>query len=137
MYTKIGVLCITLVACSAQAHSGRTNAQGCHNDYKHGGYHCHGGQRATANRATANLEPAPQIKPMETVAPRNYGPPKNESVPQDFYTCVQEIQNLSRVYPAEVVFNNTEAYSVKIMYPTVPQTITCFASHTKWIEYHR
>lgn len=130
MYTKIGILCIALISCSAQAHSGRTNAQGCHNDYKHGGYHCHGGQRATAN-------PAPQVKSMGTVAPRNYGPPKNESVPQDFYTCVQEIQNLSRVYPAEVVFNNAEAYSVKIIYPTVPQTITCFASHTKWIEYHR
>lgn len=23
------------------AHSGRTNSQGCHNDTKTGGYHCH------------------------------------------------------------------------------------------------
>lgn len=25
----------------ASAHSGRTNAQGCHHDRKNGGYHCH------------------------------------------------------------------------------------------------
>lgn len=25
------------------AHSGRTNSAGCHNDYVHGGYHCHNG----------------------------------------------------------------------------------------------
>ncbi len=23
------------------SHSGRTNAEGCHNDYKKGTYHCH------------------------------------------------------------------------------------------------
>jgi hypothetical protein len=26
---------------SAQAHGGRTNSEGCHNNYKTGGYHCH------------------------------------------------------------------------------------------------
>lgn len=25
------------------AHGGRTNSEGCHNDRKSGGYHCHGG----------------------------------------------------------------------------------------------
>lgn len=25
------------------AHGGRTNAQGCHNDNRNGGYHCHNG----------------------------------------------------------------------------------------------
>jgi hypothetical protein len=28
-------------ALSLYAHSGRTNAAGCHNDYQNGGYHCH------------------------------------------------------------------------------------------------
>lgn len=27
----------------ALAHSGRTDASGCHNDYQNGGYHCHNG----------------------------------------------------------------------------------------------
>lgn len=30
-------------SCAAFAHGGRTNSEGCHNDRKHGGYHCHGG----------------------------------------------------------------------------------------------
>ena len=28
-------------AIGANAHSGRTDASGCHNDKKNGGYHCH------------------------------------------------------------------------------------------------
>jgi len=27
----------------ANAHGGRTNSSGCHNDNIHGGYHCHRG----------------------------------------------------------------------------------------------
>jgi len=30
-----------LSATAAFAHSGGTNAAGCHNDNIHGGYHCH------------------------------------------------------------------------------------------------
>ncbi|RDH81057.1 MAG: hypothetical protein DIZ80_13125 [endosymbiont of Galathealinum brachiosum] len=26
---------------SSISHSGRTNAEGCHNDYKNNSYHCH------------------------------------------------------------------------------------------------
>lgn len=29
------------IAATATAHSGGTNAQGCHFDHIHGGYHCH------------------------------------------------------------------------------------------------
>ncbi|MFC3815029.1 excalibur calcium-binding domain-containing protein [Lysobacter sp. GCM10012299] len=34
------VLCLTH-APAALAHGGRLNAEGCHNEKKHGGYHCH------------------------------------------------------------------------------------------------
>jgi len=34
------VLAFTFVGI-ANAHSGRTNSAGCHNDRIHGGYHCH------------------------------------------------------------------------------------------------
>lgn len=38
---------ITLLLCQgASAHSGGLNAEGCHNDRKRGGYHCHGSRRA-------------------------------------------------------------------------------------------
>lgn len=43
---KVGVLLtapLFLVPAIASAHPGRTNSSGCHNDRKHGGYHCHGG----------------------------------------------------------------------------------------------
>lgn len=38
-------LCAFLALASAPAwgHGGRTNAEGCHNDRKNGGYHCHNG----------------------------------------------------------------------------------------------
>lgn len=48
-------LCITAPA-AAIAHGGGLNAEGCHNDRKNGGYHCH---RAPAARA-----PAPSRKPQ-------------------------------------------------------------------------
>ena len=34
------------IAGNASAHSGRLNAEGCHHDRKHGGYHCHRGGAA-------------------------------------------------------------------------------------------
>lgn len=38
------------------AHGGRTAADGCHNDRKNGGRHCHGGSSAAPSRSrTANL----------------------------------------------------------------------------------
>lgn len=34
-------LAITLITSAAIAHSGGTDANGCHYDRKNGGYHCH------------------------------------------------------------------------------------------------
>lgn len=34
-------LTITFIASVAIAHSGGTDANGCHYDHKNGGYHCH------------------------------------------------------------------------------------------------
>ena len=49
---------------AAQAHSGRTNTQGCHNNRSNGTYHCHnGGSPASpTNRAT----PQPLSEPTPT-----------------------------------------------------------------------
>lgn len=35
----------------AQAHPGGLNAEGCHNNRKTGGYHCHRGSSASASKA--------------------------------------------------------------------------------------
>ena len=60
-----------LVTCAlpfgAQAHSGRTNAAGCHNDNSNGTYHCHGGSSPSgtagsspsgAGRSTSPSQPS-------------------------------------------------------------------------------
>lgn len=43
----------------SQAHSGRTNSSGCHNNRSTGDYHCHNGGRSTAPAK----QPAPSARP--------------------------------------------------------------------------
>lgn len=35
------IVLVTIASSFAFAHSGRTNSEGCHNDYKKSTYHCH------------------------------------------------------------------------------------------------
>ena len=56
---------------TAHAHSGGLDANGCHHDRKHGGYHCHRGPGASA---APNLQAAPVTRSnlnSETVYFRN------------------------------------------------------------------
>jgi hypothetical protein len=58
---KYLILIITgLISISIFAHSGRTNSQGCHNDRKNGGYHCH-------NSGTEYRKPSSARKNGDTV----------------------------------------------------------------------
>lgn len=45
MRRLVAIACTTILffATNVVAHSGNTNDAGCHNDYIHGGYHCHDG----------------------------------------------------------------------------------------------
>lgn len=46
-----------LFASTVFAHSGRTDAAGCHNDRKHGGYHCHNSKsKLSENREVASQD---------------------------------------------------------------------------------
>ncbi|MCP4050152.1 MAG: HNH endonuclease [bacterium] len=48
----IAIVCF--IAFSSSAHSGRTNSEGCHNDRKNGGYHCHGAKtNSYTNKSTS------------------------------------------------------------------------------------
>ena len=52
-----------LIPVCAFGHSGRTNDQGCHNDKKHGGYHCHSSSMSTPeNTQPSNGNGAGQIE---------------------------------------------------------------------------
>ncbi|WP_074578028.1 YHYH domain-containing protein [Polaromonas sp. JS666] len=55
-----------LLACGiAAAHSGGTDAQGCHTNRKTGDYHCHGGKKtAGAAPATPTGPAAPAAAPV-------------------------------------------------------------------------
>lgn len=44
---KLQLFLFLLIPAIASAHGGRTDKYGCHNDRKHGGYHCHNGGAST------------------------------------------------------------------------------------------
>ena len=46
-------LCIGSAPAPVAAHPGRTAADGCHNDHKNGGRHCHGGKKPSRAPARA------------------------------------------------------------------------------------
>ena len=48
----------TLIATAASAHPGGLNAEGCHNDRKTGGYHCHRGDQTPKPQSFAGGAPS-------------------------------------------------------------------------------
>ena len=52
----------------AVAHSGGLNAQGCHNDRRSSGYHCHRGSRATAAPTIRSVQPTTTNRPYANCA---------------------------------------------------------------------
>ena len=58
----IALLTVCTFSMDAQAHSGRTNAEGCHNDNRNGTYHCHSGTAGSspsgAGRSTNSTQPS-------------------------------------------------------------------------------
>lgn len=54
---------LTLTSGAVAAHGGGLNADGCHNDRKNGGYHCHRGPAAGATSAPRNtFAPAQSLR---------------------------------------------------------------------------
>ncbi|WP_312126609.1 excalibur calcium-binding domain-containing protein [Brevundimonas sp.] len=46
-----------MAATPASAHPGGLNAEGCHNDRKNGGYHCHRGGGSSSRSNNSNAQP--------------------------------------------------------------------------------
>ena len=56
----VGLAGLLTFAMDAAAHGGGLNAEGCHHDRKHGGYHCHRGDSSRAPAAPSQqLAPTP------------------------------------------------------------------------------
>lgn len=123
---------------NAAAHSGRTNAQGCHNDRKNGGYHCHNGGTARSSAARAPTY-TPSQRPAATVQPQHSMQVNGErtTVAEDFYVCVQEVQNLAQNYSAALLANTHEQYKVQLEMEDGAHTITCLATHQKIVEHSK
>jgi hypothetical protein len=70
---------VLLLACEiAAAHSGGTDAQGCHINRKTGDYHCHGGKKVAAAAApsTVPATPAQPVAPSKSSGPTCYVGPR-------------------------------------------------------------
>lgn len=76
----------------AWGHGGRTNAQGCHNDRKNGGYHCHGGSDSSPSMGVSPRSPktpasvAPPLSPPSSTPRPVRSAPSNEpqiTIPSD------------------------------------------------------
>lgn len=52
-------LALGLTGSSALGHPGGLNAEGCHNDRKNGGYHCHRAQSSPASTRQALVSASP------------------------------------------------------------------------------
>ncbi|WP_366914935.1 YHYH domain-containing protein [Polaromonas sp.] len=63
-------LALTLASGSAAAHSGGTDAQGCHTNRKTGEYHCHGSKGTSAAAAPRQVAPAQSDGQSCYVGPR-------------------------------------------------------------------
>ena len=64
---RVMLLVLSAVAGNAWAHGGGLNKDGCHNDRKSGGYHCHRGSSAAP--AEQRYLPANQLAPAGYAAP--------------------------------------------------------------------
>lgn len=51
---RVILIYLLLASSSVLAHSGRTNAYGCHNDNINGGYHCHNGGSSSYSSGTSS-----------------------------------------------------------------------------------
>ncbi|WP_424691796.1 DUF1283 domain-containing protein [Erwinia sp.] len=84
---KLVLLLSLLVTSLATAHSGRTNAEGCHNNRKTGDYHCHGGKSQREdyfgqNEPAANKPAASQRKGIQPGTAKKSLPPKKTPQPR-------------------------------------------------------
>lgn len=63
-------LALLVICGSAAAHSGGTDAQGCHTNRKTGDYHCHDSKGASAAAAPRQAAPTPSGGPTCYTGPR-------------------------------------------------------------------
>lgn len=114
MKTKYPFICFAIIlifSIDAMAHSGRTNKNGGHNDYKHGGYHNHNGGNNGSNSSygssgssyqhySSQLEPSlvlPKYIPYIPYIPITYKCNGVVVTMNEFYNCAANSKNSNKV----------------------------------------
>jgi Tfp pilus assembly protein PilF len=100
---------VTLTAGNADAHPGRTNSSGCHNDNVNGGYHCHNSGSSGSNSSQPSNGGA--IDYYEVYMQMGYGATEQQdyqnalfyfnkalNIKPDDYYATQAIQNIYSYY---------------------------------------
>lgn len=110
----------------ASSHPGRTNSEGCHNDRKNGGYHCHGAKRKSADYFAS--EPAAPARSPEK-KPANKKP--SHTTPRSSITT----QKPENKVPQRAVDNPQERMQRCVNSPNIhaywePTTKRCLDSKT-------
>ncbi|CNI96309.1 DUF1283 domain-containing protein [Yersinia vastinensis] len=59
---RLALLLSVIISTPSMAHSGRTNAEGCHSNRKTGEYHCHGGRSRQVDYFGQDATPTPVKK---------------------------------------------------------------------------
>lgn len=72
-------ICIICMAGAVQGHGGGLNAEGCHNERRTGGYHCHRGSMVPASFAVAPAALRPGGEAANALQQRNvaFGPSRH------------------------------------------------------------
>ncbi|MEK7538482.1 MAG: YHYH domain-containing protein [Patescibacteria group bacterium] len=80
MRTALFIIIALAIPSISFAHGGRTNAEGCHNDRKNGGYHCHNAKTSAPSPQRQSNEPT---SPSASAKARAAQPPNKEGIPVD------------------------------------------------------
>ena len=65
---------LVLATPAVEAHGGRLDSKGCHNDRKHGGYHCHRSQKVTPPKSAPGASPLAKPQPAKPKPPPEIAP---------------------------------------------------------------
>ena len=76
---SVMLLALSALAGNAWAHGGGLNKDGCHNDRKNGGYHCHRGSNAASSEQ--------RYVPGNQLAPVGYAVPSQPRNDRAFANC--------------------------------------------------
>lgn len=133
------ILLLSVNVNPALSHSGRTNAEGCHNDNKNGGYHCH--NNGYQSNPTPNYNSSDYQHNSDSYSqPQSDGNPQTQSLTEkynnfmDFIDTAQDRINKKNYLSALIATNtakNLASYFISYaeLSGGIPEEIAKFKAH--------